>query len=60
MEFMRSTSFAVVEVGITQYVGRLLFAVGVGLFYFSTLLTVLSGGLYVQAAWPILTAAGGR
>ena len=56
VNFVQKTSFAgVAGLGITPDAGRLLLLTGVLLFYVSTFLTVLSGGLYVQAAWPVLT-----
>jgi phosphatidylglycerophosphate synthase len=58
LDFAQKTPFAIVGLGISQAAGRALFALGLGLFYVSTLLTVMSGWLYVQAAWPILTGAG--
>lgn len=53
-EFAQNTPFAIASLGITQDFGRHLFKAGLGLFYVSTLLTVLSGWQYLQAAWPVL------
>lgn len=55
VSFGQGTKFEVPDLGITQDIGQVLFIVGIGLFYVSTLLSVLSGGLYVKSAWPILT-----
>jgi phosphatidylglycerophosphate synthase len=56
--FTQETSFDNAAVGLGQGAGRALFQAAISLFYFSTFLTVLSGGLYVHAAWPILTGYG--
>lgn len=53
--FVQASSFEVAALGITPALGAALFKMGLGLFYVSTLLTVLSGVMYVGAAWPVLT-----
>ena len=42
------------SMGISQEVGQMIFKMGISAFYVSAFLAVLSGGSYLQAAWPIL------
>jgi phosphatidylglycerophosphate synthase len=54
--FLSDAHFEIEGLGVSQDMGRRMFSAGVGLFYVSTVLTVYSGGLYVRAAWPVLTS----